>query len=87
MFPNKAKKLHTTHSWAFMGLEDASGNIADNSLWAKCSYGKDVVIGLLDTGIWPESASFNDTGLGPIPTSWKGECVTGDKFGPEYCNK
>ncbi|KAL2610340.1 hypothetical protein R1flu_028913 [Riccia fluitans] len=85
--PNKKYQLHTTRSWEFLGLEDAFGNVADDSLWKKSNYGEDVVIGLLDSGVWPESKSFSDTGLGPIPASWKGKCETGDQFGPEYCNK
>ncbi|KAL2610347.1 hypothetical protein R1flu_028920 [Riccia fluitans] len=87
VIPNGKHHLHTTRSWEFLGLEDVHGNVADNSLWKKANYGEGVIIGVLDTGIWPESKSFSDDGFGPIPASWKGECVTGDLFGPKYCNK
>ncbi|KAK8629661.1 hypothetical protein V6N13_078494 [Hibiscus sabdariffa] len=40
----------------------------------------DVIIGHLDTGIWPESESFNDEGLGPPPNKWKGSCRTAKNF-------
>ncbi|KAM4073955.1 hypothetical protein ACB094_10G057900 [Castanea mollissima] len=43
----------------------------------------DVIIGLLDTGIWPESDSFNDEGLGSPPSKWKGK-YQGANF---TCNK
>lgn len=38
-------------------------------------------------GIWPESNSFNDQGLGPVPKKFKGECVTGERFTLANCNR
>lgn len=87
VFPNEPLALQTTHSWSFLGLEDNFGNVRADSLWTKSGYGKDVIIGVLDSGVWPESHSFRDEGLGPIPAKWKGECTVGDLFGPSYCNK
>ncbi|MQM21882.1 hypothetical protein Taro_054928, partial [Colocasia esculenta] len=73
VFPNKLRKLHTVNSWEFLGLEK-DGVVPDNSIWRRASYGRDVIIGNLDTGVWPESASFDDRGLGPVPSRWKGFC-------------
>lgn len=38
-------------------------------------------------GIWPESESFNDEAMGPIPSHWKGVCQVGEHFNSTNCNK
>ncbi|KAK9284118.1 hypothetical protein L1049_023285 [Liquidambar formosana] len=73
--------VHTTHTPQFLGLSSVSG------AWPVSNYGKDVIIGLVDTGIWPESASFNDDGITEVPSRWKGKCVTGTQFNSSSCNK
>ncbi|GMN36703.1 hypothetical protein TIFTF001_006212 [Ficus carica] len=78
VFQNKEKKLHTTHSWRFMILEDQKGDALPNSIWEKANYGNDVIIANLDTGVWPTSKSFDDEGYGPIPSRWKGICQKSD---------
>ncbi|KAK1286725.1 hypothetical protein QJS10_CPB20g00773 [Acorus calamus] len=65
IFPSKKKVLHTTRSWDFMGFPQ---NVS------RQTFESDVVVGLLDTGVWPESDSFNDEGMGPRPAKWKGSC-------------
>lgn len=38
--------------------------------------------------MWPESESFNDKGLGPIPERWKGKCIDGQQFdSKKHCNR
>ncbi|KAJ1400378.1 Peptidase S8/S53 domain [Sesbania bispinosa] len=94
VFLNQGRKLHTTHSWEFM-LMDKNGVAASDSLFSKSRYGEDSIIGHLDTGVWPESPSFGDEGMGPIPSRWKGTCVndmTGFRcnrklIGARYFNK
>ena len=49
VFPNKGKKLHTTRSWEFLGLEQ-NGVISSDSIWKKARFGEDTIIGNLDTG-------------------------------------
>ncbi|KAH9745472.1 subtilisin-like protease SBT5.4 [Citrus sinensis] len=49
VFLSKENKLHTTHSWEFLGLEQ-NGRIPPNSIWEKARYGEDIIIGNIDTG-------------------------------------
>ncbi|XP_057775700.1 cucumisin-like [Salvia miltiorrhiza] len=67
---NQVYKLHTTRSWDFL-------NLTTDKLGAPPQ--SDVVIALLDTGVWPEHPSFNDSGFGSPPAKWKGAC-TGQNF-------
>ncbi|GLT73825.1 hypothetical protein SLA2020_456580 [Shorea laevis] len=85
VIPNKPRKLHTTRSWEFMRLK-RDGIIPFESLWRKARFGKDTIIGNLDTGVWPESKSFSGKGYGPVPSRWRGTCQTGNqaKF---HCNR
>ncbi|KAJ4747969.1 Subtilisin-like protease [Rhynchospora pubera] len=73
VFPSRGYQLHTTRSWQFLGLENY-GHFGSNSLWTKAGYGKDIIIGNLDTGVWPESDSFSDYGMSDVPIGWKGIC-------------
>lgn len=50
--------------------------------------GAGVVVGVVDSGIWPESPLFADVpGLGRSPRRFAGECVTGEDWGPGTCNR
>ncbi|CAA7394912.1 unnamed protein product [Spirodela intermedia] len=73
VFPNKRNRKHTTRSWEFLGIEK-DGQIPESSIWSRARFGRDVIIANLDSGVWPESESFNDRGLGPVPSRWKGFC-------------
>ncbi|GLJ10270.1 hypothetical protein SUGI_0125080 [Cryptomeria japonica] len=72
VIPSSVTKIHTTHSPQFLGLGGSH-----NNLWPRSHYGKDVIVGVIDSGIWPESESFNDKGLGLVPAKWKGVCQSG----------
>ncbi|CAL5083709.1 unnamed protein product [Urochloa decumbens] len=71
----------TTRSPGFIGLDPTS-----NGAWNETDFGDGVIIGFIDSGIWPESASFNDSGLGPVRSSWKGKCVDAHDFNASLCN-
>uniref|UniRef100_A0A7N0RIE6 Subtilisin-like protease SBT1.7 n=1 Tax=Kalanchoe fedtschenkoi TaxID=63787 RepID=A0A7N0RIE6_KALFE len=79
--PELVYELHTTRTPEFLGLGEGGDSIpASGSV-------SDVIVGVLDTGVWPESPSFDDTGLGPVPSSWKGQCEVGKGFNSSSCNK
>ncbi|GAY45976.1 hypothetical protein CUMW_093460 [Citrus unshiu] len=78
---DQRRQLHTTRSPQFLGLRNQQG------LWSESDYGSDVIIGVFDTGIWPERRSFSDLNIGSIPSKWKGVCQVGVKFTAKNCNK
>ncbi|XP_066392085.1 subtilisin-like protease SBT4.3 [Miscanthus floridulus] len=66
VFPSRTLDLLTTRSWDFLGFPQTP--IEELPLEG------DVIIGMLDTGTWPDSPSFSDEGFGPPPSRWKGTC-------------
>lgn len=83
VMPDSYYELATTRTWDYLGLATANPkNLLNNT-----NMGDQVIIGVVDTGVWPESASFNDNGVGPIPSHWKGGCKPGEKFKLTNCNR
>ncbi|KAG7534798.1 Peptidase S8/S53 domain [Arabidopsis thaliana x Arabidopsis arenosa] len=74
VFPSRKLKLQTTSSWNFMGLKEGIKTKRNPSIES------DTIIGVIDTGIYPESNSFSDQGFGPPPKKWKGTCAGGKNF-------
>ncbi|RZC90018.1 hypothetical protein C5167_029087 [Papaver somniferum] len=82
ILPQRIHQIHTTRTPNFLGLNEYSG------LWADSKYASDIIVGVLDSGIWPESQSFNDSGItDPVPKKWKGVCETAPDFPNTSCNK
>uniref|UniRef100_A0A3Q7XM87 Cucumisin n=1 Tax=Cicer arietinum TaxID=3827 RepID=A0A3Q7XM87_CICAR len=69
VFPNEKKQVLTTKSWDFIGFPINVERAQPES---------DIIIGVIDHGIWPESQSFNDIGLSSPPSKWKGTCQAFD---------
>ena len=67
VFPSRTYQLQTTRSWDFLGFpRNARQSLPTEG---------EVIVGMLDTGVWPDSPSFSDAGLGPPPGRWKGACL------------
>ncbi|GMI80814.1 hypothetical protein like AT3G46850 [Hibiscus trionum] len=75
VFLSQKKQLHTSRTWEFMGFNKKTKTSVIES---------DIIVGMIDSGVWPESESFNDTGFGPVPNKWKGSCQNLANF---TCNK
>lgn len=80
-FEDQVRPLHTTRSPQFLGLRARLG------LWSLADYGSDVIVGVLDTGVWPERRSLSDRHLPPVPARWRGGCDAGHGFPASSCNK
>ncbi|KAJ8545373.1 hypothetical protein K7X08_017956 [Anisodus acutangulus] len=81
-------KPHTTRSWDFVSLLEGTSLInSRKEVLQNASGGKDIIVGVMDSGVWPESPSFNDEGMEPVPKSWKGICQEGVAFNASHCNR
>ncbi|MDQ3385453.1 MAG: S8 family serine peptidase [Actinomycetota bacterium] len=95
---DRLAKIETSSTPAFLGLSEPGGLWAD--LGGVGSAGEDVIVGVVDTGIWPEHPSFSDqhdlvfrTGSSgkrnlaydEPPASWTGTCQSGERFSAALC--
>ncbi|EEF41901.1 conserved hypothetical protein [Ricinus communis] len=72
VFPSTSYHLQTTRSWNFMGFPE--------TISRKKTAESNVIIGVIDSGIWSESECFSDKGFGPAPKKWKGVSEGGKDF-------
>jgi subtilisin family serine protease len=94
---DELQQMDTSSTPTFLGLDAAGG------LWEQLggvgSAGDGIIIGVVDSGIWPEHPSFSDrTGLNgsgsrdgklsyhQIP-GWHGKCTPGEQFNASMCNQ
>jgi subtilisin family serine protease len=96
---DQLRQVTTDNSPTFLGL-DAPGGLWDD-LGGQGAAGEDVIVGVIDTGIWPEHPSFSDQldlsdpegasgsrnlAYGPPPADWHGTCQSGERFSQRDCN-
>lgn len=94
---DELQNADTSSTPTFLGLT-ATGGLWDQ-LGGVGSAGEGIIIGIVDSGIWPESLSFSDrTGLSgnekkddkrgyqQIP-GWHGKCTPGENFTAGDCNQ
>ncbi|MCL7026572.1 hypothetical protein MKW94_019175 [Papaver nudicaule] len=78
--PDRLLQIHTTYSYKFLGLGGVSASQG-------AGFGRGTIVGILDTGVWPESPSFDDHLMPPVPKKWRGICQEGEKFSSLLCNR
>ncbi|XWS21272.1 hypothetical protein CRYUN_Cryun30bG0041600 [Craigia yunnanensis] len=81
VLPEVRYELHTTRTPEFLGLGKSS------ALFPTSDSMGEVIVGILDTGVWPELKSFDDSELGSVPSGWKGKCEVGKNFSSSSCNR
>jgi hypothetical protein len=100
--PSEIRQLDTTRTTEFIGVANPGGVHSMTDAQGRAVKGEDVILGIVDSGIWPESPAFSDKigvdGLpvpfhqpgtvvyGPAPAGWTGGCSTGEGFNPSMCN-
>lgn len=97
--PDEARHLDTNFTPTFLGLDGANG--LWSKLGGKSGAGENIIIGVVDGGVWPENAAYADRvdadgnptfdpsgtlAYGPAPAGWKGTCQTGEGFSASHCN-
>ncbi|MFC7422005.1 S8 family peptidase [Iodobacter arcticus] len=97
---DEPRQVQTNYTPKFLGL-DKPGVGLWSQLNGAASAGENIIIGVIDTGVWPEDPSFADrvnaTGeashdlsgaqvYGAPPASWKGSCGDGEGFSAAHCN-
>jgi subtilisin family serine protease len=95
--PDELHTVDTSSTPSFLGLDKPNG------LWSQLGGtgrgGEDIIIGIVDSGIWPESLSFSDrVDANGIPSAkgkkvyqqipgWNARCVPGEAFNASHCNQ
>jgi len=76
VLPDELYQPTTDSSPSFLGLDGPGG------AWTTGITGKGVVVGVIDTGIWPEHPSFADEGLPAPPIAPLQDLTVGGPTGP-----
>jgi hypothetical protein len=97
--PDSLRRPATHNTPSFLGLSGGGG--LWDQLGGQGAAGEDVVVGVIDTGIWPEHPSFSDQldladrpgasgkrtqAYGPPPAGWHGACQAGEQWNTDDCN-
>ena len=97
--PDERHEVVTSYTPTFLGLDQPGG--LWEQLGGKDKAGEDIIVGVIDTGVWPENLSYADRVDGDgqptfdrsgtlaydaPPARWKGSCQSGEGFSADHCN-
>jgi subtilisin family serine protease len=97
--PDERHEVVTNYTPTFLGLDQPGG--LWEQLGGKEKAGEDIIVGVIDTGVWLENLSYADRvdgdgqptfdssgtlAYGAPPARWKGTCQTGEGFAADDCN-
>ena len=101
IWEDEARQYDTISTSKFLGLS-APGGLWSQTVGGVANKGEDMVVGIIDGGIWPENPAFFDrvdsNGVpsnnpadtqvfGPKPATFNGTCVAGPGIDPaKHCN-
>lgn len=95
VWADELQQPQTDSTPAYLGLDQPGG------VWDQHGKGEDVIVGVIDTGVWPEHPSFSDQldfsfapgdsgkhnrAYGPPPDDWSGTCQSGERWSQDHCN-
>lgn len=96
---NEIRQPTTDRTPEFLGISDEGG--LWNDVGGQASAGEDIIVGVIDTGIWPEHPSFSDQvdladrsgnsgkrsrAYDAPPPYWNGTCQSGEQWSQDDCN-
>ena len=92
---DELRSVNTSSTPTFLEL-DAPGGLWDRLAGPERA-GEDIIIGVVDSGIWPESLSFTDRESRGVPSAtgrvvydrmrrWRDKCASGEQFTTDNCN-
>jgi hypothetical protein len=100
--PSEVRQLDTTRTTEFLGLTAPGGVYSMLDAQSRQVKGENVIIGVIDSGIWPESPAFGEkvgadgrpvpyhqpgtSVYGPPPAHWAGVCQPGEGFTAAMCS-
>ena len=100
--PSEIRQIETTRTTEFLGLTAPGGVYSMLDAQSRNIRGEGIIIGIVDSGIWPESPAFGEkvgadgrpvpyhqpgtSVYGAPPAKWAGTCQPGEGFTAAMCS-